>query len=537
MDMDRRTFLGATVSGLALAGRAAASRAGAGGEVLPNGIRLPAAWPPRPADVPATPATPHYLLSPPRVIPIDVGRQLFVDDFLVADTTLERAYHRAEYHPASPVLQPDRPWEPKHAFVYSDGVWYDPSDSLFKMWYLAGPPSATCYATSTDGIRWDKPRLDAVKPGTNIVQVGRRDSSTVWLDQEETDPARRFKMFRSGPGSSTVKGAYGLATFFSPDGVHWTERPMLTGSCGDRSTVFYNPFRKVWVYSLRHGWGQPRSRRYWERADVVSGPMWSAIDEPSYWTGADALDPPRDDLKTPCQLYNLDGIAYESLILGLFTIWHGQPAKQPGRDKPNEVTLGFSRDGWSWSRPDRRPFCPVSESPEAWNYGNVQSAGGGCLVVGDRLYFYVSGRRLGRGTTGLAVLRRDGFASMGAPAGASGVLTTRPVEFSGKHLFVNVDAPRGELTAEVLDEHGNAVGPYSRANCRPVRGDTTRQAVRWDGAPDLSPLAGKPVRFRFHLRDGKFYAFWVSPDPSGASRGHVAAGGPGYTGPMDVGRS
>ena len=101
----------------------------------------------------------------------------------------------------------------------------------------------------------------------------------------------------------------------------------------------------------------------------------------------------------------------------------------------------------------------------------------------------------------------------------------------------NVDAPRGELTAEVLDEQGNVIGPYTRGNAKPVRGDSTRQAVRWEGAPDLAPLAGKPVRFRFHLRGGKLYAFWVSPDESGASRGYVAAGGPGYAGPLDAGRS
>ena len=32
-------------------------------------------------------------------------------------------------------------------------------------------------------------------------------------------------------------------------------------------------------------------------------------------------------------------------------------------------------------------------NPGDWNWANVQSAGGGCPVVGDRLYFYVSGRR------------------------------------------------------------------------------------------------------------------------------------------------
>src|SRR5438874_10551289 len=105
------------------------------GETLYNGIVLLSPWPPRLADFPVSvekePVIPPYLVSPPNVIPIDVGRQLFVDDFLVGETTLTRTFHLAKYHPASPVLKPDQPWETKNpdhagAMVCSDGVWYDP---------------------------------------------------------------------------------------------------------------------------------------------------------------------------------------------------------------------------------------------------------------------------------------------------------------------------------------------------------------------------------------------------------------------------
>jgi hypothetical protein len=47
-------------------------------------------------------------------------------------------------------------------------------------------------------------------------------------------------------------------------------------------------------------------------------------------------------------------------------------------------------------------------------------------------------------------------------------------------------------------------------------------------------VANRAVRFRFHLKHGKLYAFWVSPDSSGASYGHVAAGGPGFTSTLDT---
>jgi len=53
-------------------------------EVLYNGIVLPSEWPPRITDPKSrSPREVPYLEHPPRVINIDVGRQLFVDDFLI----------------------------------------------------------------------------------------------------------------------------------------------------------------------------------------------------------------------------------------------------------------------------------------------------------------------------------------------------------------------------------------------------------------------------------------------------------------------
>ncbi len=65
----------------------------AGGELLYNGINLPKIFPPS-----TTPTqeyrTPYYINNPPRVIPIDLGRQLFVDDFLIDKTTMVRTPHQ-----------------------------------------------------------------------------------------------------------------------------------------------------------------------------------------------------------------------------------------------------------------------------------------------------------------------------------------------------------------------------------------------------------------------------------------------------------
>lgn len=517
-----------------------------GGELLYNGIRLPADWPPSNVGLSSEPPpTAPYLLDPPAVIPIHVGRQLFVDHFLIEETDLRRVFHTPELYKGNPVLQADQRWEVGNsagwAMPFSDGVFFDPADELFKLWYRSDP--GTLYATSRDGVHWDKPDLD-VRPGTNIVHRGYRDSATVWLDLEETDPSRRYKFLYS---SGHMRP---LMLHFSADGIHWGEPVASSGPASDRSTFFYNPFRKVWVMSLRdHDWTPAektpkpdhtgRLRKYWEHPDLIEAVRFGP-DDPKLWAMADRLDARRIDLNVRPQLYNLDAVAYESLMVGMFTIWRGQG---DDREKPNDVVVGFSRDGFHWDRPSRKPLVTVSEKHGDWNYTNVQSAGGAFLVVGDRLYFYFSGRggvpgvrAPGKTYTALATMRRDGFASMEAGQDA-GKLTTRPVVFNGQHLFVNVDSTAGELRVEILDESGQPIGPFTTANSIPVRIDNTLQRVTWRNTENLGALAGKPVRFRFHLRAGSLYSFWVSPDETGASYGYVGAGGPGFESSRDtVGR-
>lgn len=504
--------------------------AGAAAETLYNGIVLPDVWPPPDREPSREPMPLPYLDAPPAVIPIDVGRQLFVDDFLIAETTLTRTHYKAEYYPYNPVLTPDKPWESEGdsqghaaptAMVFSDGVWYDAGAGLFKMWYMAGYCAGTAYATSRDGIHWEKPELDVV-PGTNLVHTVDRDSGTVWFDPDEKDPARRYKMIiYFHPSKKQYLGVY-----FSPDGIHWSDVAAHSGPLGDRSTVFYNPFRKVWVYNIR-AYAHPgigRYRRYWENPDVIEAAKWQE-GQPPLWVGADTLDAPRADVNnTPCELYNLDAAAYESLLIGLFSIWRGQPEN---RAKPNELCIGYSRDGFHWQRPVHEAFIPVSENVGDWNWANIQSAGGCCLIVGDKLYFYVSGRKgvpgspaSGVSSTGLATLRRDGFASMGTAD--SGTLTTRPVVFQGRHVFVNAKVG-GELKAAVLDEAGAVLPGFAEEDCTAWKGDSTRQRLSWKGG-DLTALAGKPVRFRFSMRDGELYAFWVSADEKGSSGGYYAGG-------------
>lgn len=335
----------------------------------------------------------------------------------------------------------------------------------------------------------------------------------------------------------------------SSDGINWTNH-FWSGPMGDRSSHFFNPFRNRWVFSLRT-WvtGPQRSRRYWESEDFMDA-HWRQ-GQPPFWVRADRDDPPDPEIGDMTQLYNLDAVAYESLMLGLFEIHrgpHNDVARDTGIPKITELNLAYSRDGFHWHRPDRRTHI-AAEREDVWDRAYVQSVGGVCAIVGDQLYFYYSAYQgdemkagetdwlktgmYERGATGVAMLRRDGFASMDGGS-EGGALTTRPVTFNGRHLFVNADVPDGTLRAEVRDMNGQPIAPFTLANSVPYTGNQTLAKLAWTGGDDLSALSGQPVRFLFELENGSLYAFWISRNETGRSDGYVAAGGPGYTGPVDT---
>ena len=524
---------------------------------LYNGISLPTQWPPQrnyASDI-RRGMTPFYLNSKPEVIKIEVGRQLFVDDFLISSSTLQRKFHYPEYYSGNPVLSPDKDWEKQganggFAAPFSDGVWYDETDGKFKMWYMAGGGTyatsgagITCYAESNDGINWIKPSLNLIQ-GTNIVRRGSvRDASTVWLDKQETNPSYRFKMFEVAGGAG--KWQYHYLT--SSDGKAWRDNSTPSDKIADRSTVYKNPFRNVWVWSMRHNVrvnsGDPytvRARDYMENADPVAGNKVAKADLSAFWFG-----PWPNEQKHPVYknndgspgIYNQDATPYESIMLGLFSVWQGPENDVCNKDgviKRNQIMLGYSRDGYSWTRDDMNPFLAVDDNLAAWNNGNLQSVVGSPLIVNDKLYFYLSGRKLVNGsevvTTGLATLRRDGFASMSG----SGELVTEKLTFKGEYFFVNA-CVNGNLKVEILDSTGKVIEGFSKDDCTAISGDRVNTMVTWKNNVTLKSLEGKVIKVKFYMTDGDLYSFWISDAQTGKSRGYTGGGGPGFdTSGMDI---
>lgn len=527
--------------------------------VLYNGIQLPDTWPPDTGDPDsADPMRVPYLENIPDNIPIDVGRQLFVDDFLIEETTLERTFHQAEKWEGNPVFYPETEHEmgeryDNRAVTYlgHGGVFFDPESQLFKMFYTAGWRGALALATSKDLVNWERPDLglagdNLILPAGPLMAGG---DNGIWLDLNAQDSAQRYKgifertydgSWRKHFHSKSESPTHTLNT--SMDGRLWSQG-ISPGKASDYTSFFYNPFRDVWVYSIKQNTeNRGRGRFYAESEDFMKGATW---EKSVYWVNADTLDEPDADVGDPAQLYSLNGIAYESILLGQFYIHlgpHNKVSEEGKFPKITELKMGFSRDGFHWDRPDRRPFIQATRKEGDWDRAYLHGTMGVCLVMGDKLWFPYCGysgiapdgsRGMYTGASiGMATLRRDGFASMEAGE-QTGTLLTRPVLFSGEHLFVNADCPEGELRVEVLDEDGKVLNQLTAEACEPVSTDATLYKVAWKSGAGLSGLAGKPVRFRFHLTNGKLYSFWVSPEESGASYGYVGAGGPGYDGVVD----
>ena len=465
-------------------------------------------------------------------IDIDLGRQLFLDDVLFAKNTMKRTWHKPVDDPRNPVLKPETPLEKggadgrnAAAVPHFGGVWYDGTDNLYKCFYCAGWSDGLAYATSRDGITWDRPKLQP--DGGNLVfdaPAGAEDITTsVVLDPDALD-GQRFKAYAFVPHGPRENHAM---VRMSPDGIRWSA-PFRMGKCGDASTIFYNPFTRYWGFSLR-GWSDDygRLREYAESDSFVGGAKSLAKRKP--WL----RDVVGGRKKTGEQLYNFNCVAYEGVLVGLAMVMKGPENEhwaKLGEPKDTYLKFGFSRNRWDWTFPAPEgggPFIAGTRRYGDWNMGYVRPNSGICIVTGDELRFYygafagdrnkaIGGWSVAKngmyanGAMGIATLRRDGFCSV-----QDGEIRTKQLIFSrGDRLWVNADARQGELSIRVVGQDGKCFGERKMSAM-----DSTRLEV---GALE----ANKPFSLVFSSTGGaKLYSFWTG-GADGRSGGYLAGGSP-----------
>jgi len=481
-------------------------------------------------------ATSVKLAAAERSSVVRVGRseQLFLDDYVVEKTeNITRRVNQAQKH-GKPLVKQDRPWEKGRILIFGT-VLYDCDEKIFKMWHYCDGHVA--YATSKDGLTWEKPELDIVLMDgkkTNLVikregfrgkrgQIGYLyEMYNVLKDENDPDPARRYKMGflgiqwgYTGEFRDPYHGGQrrGLGTAVSPDGIHWTVENEWASYeiCDGLSTFLWDPLTERYVLYGRtkltpekndgrwsiHGWGRAVNRieskdfRQWSKGELVMA--------------ADSKDP------KGTEIYSMTVFPYEGVYIGLVQMYYGLP-EQGNLD----IQLAISRDGRHFTRVEpRAPFIPEGKIGE-WDRFNI-SVGIPPVVVDDDLWFYYSGRQRRHppykrkdtgpkkiGAIGLAKIKRSRFVSLEASYDG-GTLLTKPLALEGTQLCVNANAAFGSIEVAIVDEQGKQLPGWKST----ISGeDAIAAAVRFD-KHSLEELAGRPARIQFRLVNAQLFGFRV----------------------------
>lgn len=447
--------------------------------------------------------------------------QLFVDDVLLAAKTgVVRRAHACRKLP-QPVLVPEKPWEQdgidRRVYIYGT-VLREPAAGTFRMWY--NRLATVLFATSADGIDWERPTLGLVEFGgskeNNILLEGMHSPSVV-CDLYEPDPARRYKMIGCWRGKEP-----GYYAAYSADGLRWNlypKNPVLPG--GDTITLAQDPSTGEYLaFHKRHG--DPRTRPIARQVYLSVSDDMQTWSEPELVMIPDKIDHAQTrELEggTHSEFYNMSAFPYGGQWLGLVTHFRRTgrpPGKGPGQspaDGPIDVQLVHSRDGRTWQRgSDRSPVIP--NGPHAYDAGCILGVANAPVMVDDQLWVYYTGITTTHGgylpekeiTIALAKWRLDGFVSLDA-GDEPGMVETVPLRFHGDRPMVNADASEGFLAVEVLDAEGQPIPGYTRAECTLVLGDSVRHEVGWKQHKRLP--ADRPVRLRFHLHNTKLFSYRV----------------------------
>lgn len=444
--------------------------------------------------------------------------QLVCDDAMIAETkNVWRSLHHPTKHEANPVLVAEKPWE-GYLVLQPGTVIFDDEEDCFKMWYNSQPTRsrpvghALCYATSTDGVHWEKPEFGLVdfegSTSNNILFSGPVWTHCIIKDDLESDPQRRYKQLYWGwPDELDQKGIYAA---FSPDGIHWNlyeGNPVVpTWATGDTFSFLRDPATgQYWLYYKTPG--QPIrtvSRMvsddfiHWRDSHLVLAP--------------DAHDPP------DTQFYGLSAYPSGGQYLGFVWVYHTYLQTM-------DVQLVSSRDGLTWDRTADRKLLvhlePTNNYPgSAFDSKMVYPASAPALSDGQQ-WIYYSGFTVPHnayaddhdGCIGLATSRLDGFCSLDATS--RGEVLTRPLTWRGKGLRLNAaplsrpgnTAVDATIRVQVEDENGKPLDGLTTEQCTPLRDDELDAVVNWNGHGDLSDFDGRVVHLRFELTYSRLYSW------------------------------
>jgi hypothetical protein len=521
-------------------------------------------------------------------VPLDIADepQLFLDDWLIdRSTNLTRTLHPPKKHGL--IKNADgSDWE--RGDVYMGNIVCRDDSGRFHMtyrymWDDPGVKSlhpnigddkahwyrqSTAYATSADGIQWEKPDLGLVdgparfrrnaeypfltptcitkhnnlgcpfdfiydlhshgnthEPGKRfLVRTGRLDDTHPFAELKEV------KLWYAPDWPDFARDRFWMKKLTPIEGANISPR-------GFKTMAGYDHAAKMWFAVSQDSLARwiPRGGR-----DVARYASPDLI----HWTGPQLVLPvAQDESKRPDDYVEyMDLLAYRvggpksGAWLGQLLVFHSdRTSRQYGtptidnvwRKGLTEIRLVISRDaGKSWQRVcgkqvwlphhaephgfDRLVFGspPINVGDESWLYYGAWD-GDHLIFNRDGTLFEKGFARTGR--TARASFRRDGYVSLDAKEGTSAELVTKLLNVRGKELRLNLSSPKAEVRVELQDDAGKPLGGFAASECISVTGNHLAKTVAWKSEQKLPTDA--PMRLRFSLRgDASLYGFRFSED-------------------------
>ncbi|MCX6623025.1 MAG: hypothetical protein NTY38_18545 [Acidobacteria bacterium] len=485
--------------------------------------------------------------------PVNIGstKQFFFDNRIIEDLWgVTRTVHPLAKHPGNPLLKATEPWE-QGPGLGSSQVLGDPVTGGYRMWYLTFVPRGpeipdekrkpfergvpftnlrlhTAYATSGDGVRWEKPKVRLVEFNGSLENnmVPAPGPGTLAGSLPDQPSERRYLMAYLG----RTQGREGVSFAYSPDGLRWTPakfNPVLEFHNDTGISLFRDRQEGKWHITCRPrvftGLGSRRTAMS-ESSDLV------------HWTEPSNLFIPDEAGDAP-EIYTTAIFPYEDFYLALVHYYAHTESQTMWAE------LWFSRDLKNWKRMQRGgQFLPLGRVGEFDSHMSIFS--GDPVRHGDELRFYYWGANSrhndGKQITavGLATLGLDRFVSLDSTdsrvlsqavltsmadprryEGETAAVLTRPFTFTGNRLVLNAETiGDGFVRAEIIDattadpierkhKGGFPVPGFALDQCDPVRGDKTAHTVTWNKNAGVGRLAGKPVRLRFVMRGCRLFTF------------------------------
>ncbi len=211
-------------------------------------------------------------------IAIDTRRELLVDDYLLDRVEGKAALRLHRPIAREVVLVFDRHWEGNSCGAYST-VFVDAG--RYRMYYqaahqtlvgeAAAHPAFMCYAESSDGIHWAKPKLGLFE------FAGSKENNILWRDlgaeglspfrdlNATCTPEARYKAIGAGQDG---KGRTALVALRSADGVRWSrmhKAPLaVSGGFDSQNLAFWDALRgeyRLFFRDFREGRRDIRTAR------------------------------------------------------------------------------------------------------------------------------------------------------------------------------------------------------------------------------------------------------------------------------------